>query len=367
MLYLFFDLSFMFDIVIFAVLALLTIVAIKHKYVFVVVGLILSALLITTTAFSVVNLENYYSAQGGIIGTIEGLYKPNNTATVTDLTFDFTNMTLLETGEVNTYEAKVKTDASLKLSDTTYVIEVNGSPCQTVEYSDNYVIADYSYVFYDTDMQVLIEDTLHIRFVFHENQSILYLETNGGSVCAKKWTYYFNVNGFVVNIKPVDSVYIPSAVVPKETVTVKLMVEGALYDTYTLLKGSTYTLPTITTNSYQYTYWFDSTYTKLYDSSIILTEDLTIYTKEYFQVLFYVDNELVNTVGYHYLDEITYKYGNSGGVVSPLSGELETRIFSHWEDINGNTVTVCTQDIALYAVFDIIDSGDEPKPPSIVT
>ena len=158
--------------------------------------------MIAISTYSGIQLNYYYNARGGIYGAITGIFKPNEVNVVENLSYEFKNVELTQDHD-NIYSANIIIGDVMKLDkDVNYGVYVNDTPCDYVENASNYVLAKYTYKFYDNDLREILEDTLTFRFAFYTDSTYLSLSTNGGSEAVKYWNYYLNKNLFVVNIKP---------------------------------------------------------------------------------------------------------------------------------------------------------------------
>lgn len=166
-----------------------------------VLGTLLMIVALVSAAYSVVQLNFYYTASGGIFGKISGIFDTNTVTKVDNMKFNFNNIELLATGNENEYAAKLITDEVLEMSDKTYGVFVNNSPCGHVENSTDYIKANYKYIFYNDEMQVLCEDTLSFRFAFYSNSTEFTIKTIGGAEAVNYWNHFFNKNVFEVSLK----------------------------------------------------------------------------------------------------------------------------------------------------------------------
>lgn len=156
-----------------------------------------------------IDVNKYFSAEGGVFGQLSGLFKTNETV-VTDLDFDFKNVELLDTGVTaengnNIYSAEFTVDKVVEISNTlAYRVYINGVPCRITDYSSNYIVATYSYNFYNSTMDLLLTDTLNLSFSFYKNYTSFIATTEGGTDAVNYWQYYFKNNNFIVSIKETD-------------------------------------------------------------------------------------------------------------------------------------------------------------------
>lgn len=165
-------------------------------------GVALGFAFILVTAYCGIHLGDYYSAKGGIYGKIVSLYNPNQVHITSNVEYLFENVVMSqENGD--TYSAHITSDSVLELvleQNATYGVYVNGMPCNYVEITSDYVIAKYSYVFYDKEFNEVMSDILTLKFAFYSNSTYLSISTDGGAEAVKYWNYYFNKNIFKVTI-----------------------------------------------------------------------------------------------------------------------------------------------------------------------
>jgi len=211
MLTLLFDTSFWWDVVLLIVSAVLIFAIIKlpigRWFILTVLGIVL----IGSAVFCGVELNYYYKESGGIYGELTGFFD-RNTLIVTDLSFDFENMMFTENGNadengiIQDYSIEILSDKVIDLTrNNTYCIYVNNVPCEIQEYSTKYIIATYTYIFYDLNMNELLTDTLSLKFAFDNNSTLFHISTSGGSEAVEYWNYYFNRNSFIVDLKDISS------------------------------------------------------------------------------------------------------------------------------------------------------------------
>lgn len=159
------------------------------------------AALIGVTIYSTIQLNFYYKASGGIFGQIGNVFNPNEVKVVDDITYKFSNTELLQVGDTNTYKASVSIDEVLELTKgVKYQLLINDVPCGYTDNNEDYIVADYSYVFYNEDMSIALTDTLKIRIAFYKNSTSFTVSTDGGQTAVKYWNYYFNKNDFVIKL-----------------------------------------------------------------------------------------------------------------------------------------------------------------------
>ena len=185
----------------------LLLLCMKYKWARVATVVVSYVALIGGTWYSWGNLNEYYSAEGGVFGKIENILDINQVE-VNDLTFDFSNVELRSTGNENEYSAKIVSNKILVLEEEeNFGIYVNGTPCGYVESSTNHVTADYRYVFYDEEQNIKLVDTLQFRFALNKNNTEFIIKTQGGQEAVDLWNDYFAKNNFNVQIKSTDYRY----------------------------------------------------------------------------------------------------------------------------------------------------------------
>lgn len=195
-----FDKSFLYDLLVIFVILLLIVLAIKSKAFRIALFVVIYLFVILTGILSWFQINKYLKASGGVIGSLPNIFVETNTVTTDGLQFDFKDVVLKDNGVG--YEAKFISDKPVVLDDSTALaLYINGRPVDILEFNKDYLIADFDYNFYDVDKKVLLNDTLRLRFAFYEKQTVFLVQTNGGSDAAKKWDYFFNKNGFIVELK----------------------------------------------------------------------------------------------------------------------------------------------------------------------
>ncbi len=173
----------------------------RYKNGKIIIVTVICAVVLGFTTYCGVQLDRHYSARGGIFGQLKDWYNPNEVVVSDDVSFSFKNLALTKDGDI--YSAKITSDKVLNLEledDLTYGVYVNGMPCNYVEITKDYVLAEYRYAFYDVNFNALIDDTLSFKFAFYVNSTYLQVSTNGGADCIKYWNNYFNKNLFEVTI-----------------------------------------------------------------------------------------------------------------------------------------------------------------------
>lgn len=203
MLTMLFNTNWIYDVILGIGIILCIIACIKSPQAKYFIATIVAVVMVTLTGYSTIQLNYYYRASGGIRGAIEDIISPNEVDTnlVSEIQFNFKNVMLTETGNQNQYSATFIDSQNLKLSPkNVYTILVNDTPCTSVDSDVDYVIAKYSYNFYDENKSLIINDTLTFNFSFFTSQCELKVTTNGGARALDYWNNYFNRNTFIVTI-----------------------------------------------------------------------------------------------------------------------------------------------------------------------
>ena len=100
-----FDTSWFYDLMLIVLIGFVIFLVLKYKQARVPVACVLLLILIGFTAYAGIELNYYYSAEGGIFGKISGIFE-TNTVAVSEQTFSFDNIELTqETGD--TYSLKI--------------------------------------------------------------------------------------------------------------------------------------------------------------------------------------------------------------------------------------------------------------------
>lgn len=214
--------------------------------------------LIALTVYSLIQLNIYYNAKGGIHGAITGIFNTNKIEVVDDLTFELKNIELTESSD-GKYSASISINQVVSLDTRESLgVFVNDMPCDTTsEVQTDYAIAEYVYSFYDEDKSLICTDTLTLNFAFYDESTYLKVSTDGGTLpveeCIKYWHYYFNKNGFIVKIAPFESIntdieYTAGDVTNYAVVTFIIDDEIQLVDVYPI--GSKLEIPEFNDNVY---------------------------------------------------------------------------------------------------------------------
>ncbi len=201
-----FDSGFWYDLIFIVLIGFIIFLCFKYPNSRVYVFSFLGIVFVGFTAYCGIQLNFYYSAEGGVWGYINGLID-NNTATteVTDtIKYSLENIVLTQNPD-GSFSATIYSDDKFELKqDTSYGVYVNDEPCTQVDFSSNFVRAEYRYAFLDNDLEVLMDDTLQFNIAFYENSSSFTLTTHGGQEAVDYWNKYFSRNNLVVEVKPTD-------------------------------------------------------------------------------------------------------------------------------------------------------------------
>ncbi len=178
----------------------------KNGRIIIITGLIV--LFVGFTAYAGIQVNYYYTAEGGIKGEITGIFETNKVEVVDNIVYSFNNVELTKKSD-SRYSASITIDEILDkglTNKTNYAVFVNDTPCTYSYNEDDYVIAKYTYQFLNSDIEELITDTLNLQFAFYTNSTYLNIYTDGGAEAVKYWNYYFNKNKFEVSLKVADYV-----------------------------------------------------------------------------------------------------------------------------------------------------------------
>lgn len=277
-----FDTSFWYDVLTVVAIIAVIYILIKFPHAKIYVFSILFALITATGIYSIININSYYSASGGIYGILTGNFDENNQLYVNEKTFELKN-TILTQKNGDTYSAKSISDEIFKINTNEYLgVFVNGSPCTYSKIEEDYFVAYYNYNFYGRDNNVLFNDTLKMYFSFYDKSTQLEVMTDGGSEAVKYWGYYFNNNDFNVTLKSVKTAYDKELTIGEGDISNYVVVKYYLDDIevakQVCLKGSTITFPTL--NDGKYYKWKLKDSENYIDSSFIVTDNLSINGEE---------------------------------------------------------------------------------------
>lgn len=89
----------------------------------------------------------------------------------------------------------------IDLENNRYELYINNQKCYLNETGNDYVKSEFKCSFYDTDDNLIIEDTLYINFGFYQKQTVIVLTTKGGEQAVQLWKSFQVKNGFVFELK----------------------------------------------------------------------------------------------------------------------------------------------------------------------
>ena len=223
---------------------------------------ILAIALVGFTGYSAVNLGVYYNAQGGIYGVIDEDSNPD--VKIEGLRFEFSNLNLTQVLDSNVYRLEIVKEPFKIDVDSTYGVFVNGNLATNNNVSAKLVKAGYRFLFKNIDGEILCDDTLDLTFVFNANNTKLLVETENPEA-VKYWHSYFNNNGFVVTLEPIN--YIPDwsmseceGVIPaisKDNIFLKNVVETSAGESVDIVYLSSKVLCAMS-DTYLYRFDFDA-------------------------------------------------------------------------------------------------------------
>lgn len=209
MISLLFDSGFWYDLIFIAVATIIIFLCFKYPNSRVYVFSFLGIIFVGITAYCGIQLNYYYTAEGGVWGYITGLINDNQVTTTVEsdtASFSLENIVLTQNSD-GSYSAVIYNNDKIKLkTDKTYGVYVNNEPCTQVDFSSNFVRAEYHYAFLDNDLETLCNDTLQFNFAFYANGSTFTLTTYGGQEAVNYWNTYFARNNLVVEVKPIGYV-----------------------------------------------------------------------------------------------------------------------------------------------------------------
>lgn len=312
------------------------------------VGIIAYLALIVSAIFSFGHLNIYYSARGGVYGTITSILNKNEVVieeNTESIDFGFSNVVLVKNSNEK-YSASITSKKILKLdANESYFIYVNDQPCTTVSCEEKDIYATYSYTFLNrenSEYLIIADDTMTFYFAFYDNYSYLYIEVENGATTHQLWNQYFNKNNFKVRIVKVPSSFYS----PTEYKKIKLTIDGNNYSQVTIKNGSDYLLPTNVENTddYIFNYWQDSKGNKITAVNNV-TEDMTITAN-------ITDIHKV-TLTYGGVKFDTYNVINGESLTLPqINTTYNGYAYRSWQDSEGNEITAVnnvTQDITISA------------------
>lgn len=172
----------------------------KGVQIFACVALFLA--LIGSSIFSVIKIENYYSASGGIAGHLEDILNPNKVTTSKEnIGFSFENVVFSKDSDGNYSAYFLSNDTFVLDPGEEYDVLLNGYPCLILQKSNNFLNINFSYAFYDNLENLILEDTLIIQIAFYSSGTKLIVYTKGGDEAKNLWQNYFKLNYFQLDIE----------------------------------------------------------------------------------------------------------------------------------------------------------------------
>lgn len=244
---------------------------------------ILTLLVLATlglTVYSGYQIYFYNNTKNQMFGTYNS-ETINNQVIVKDLDFDFKNIEMLATGNGNEYAVKITTNDAFSLTADSYIVLVNNMPCDYIEISSagDYVLATYQYNFYNDNKDLILNDTLTLRFALSPNSTTFTLTTQGGADAVALWNSYFNKNNFIVTLKESTASEAPDISYGEGEVTfvvANYYAEGELYLTQVYRPGESVSFPT-------YDDMYFSGWATTEDGPVVpshtITEDINFYAK----------------------------------------------------------------------------------------
>lgn len=101
--------------------------------------------------------------------------------------------------EGNLYETTFKQPgATLDFENNQYVLYINDCKCYLTNQGEDYMFSEFTYAFYDTDLELILVDTLTIKIGLTENETTIIIQTYGGLNATELWKSYQVKNNFVM-------------------------------------------------------------------------------------------------------------------------------------------------------------------------
>lgn len=182
----------------------------KHRAIIPIALTLLAIIFVGCSAKCFVDLNDYYSARGGVFGVLTGMTENNQgTVEVTDkIKFSLNNIVITQEADTDKYSATIYLNDIVSLeTDKDYSVTVNKEPCSSSISSagtTSYVKADYVYRFLDDNLENLCEDTLTFNIAFFAKYTEVKVSTNGGQTAVDNWNTYFSRNYFDVEVVPTE-------------------------------------------------------------------------------------------------------------------------------------------------------------------
>ncbi len=286
MISLLFDSGFWYDLIFIAVATIIIFLCFKYPNSRVYVFSFLGIIFVGITAYCGIQLNYYYTAEGGVWGYITGLINDNQVTTTVEsdtASFSLENIVLTQNSD-GSYSAVIYNNDKIKLkTDKTYGVYVNNEPCTQVDFSSNFVRAEYHYAFLDNDLETLCDDTLQFNFAFYANGSTFTLTTYGGQEAVNYWNTYFARNNLIVEVKPIgyvkdDELSINGQI--DDYSTLSCCVDDNVTYSYIYTIGSKVTeFPSVEKEGYIFAYWQDINGNKV--ESLEMVADTNLYAHFY--------------------------------------------------------------------------------------
>lgn len=317
MLSLLFDSGFWYDLIFIVLIAFIIFLCFKYPNSRVYVFSFLGIIFVGITAYCGIQLNYYYTAEGGVWGYITGLIEGNKVTTTVEsdtASFSLENIVLTKNAD-GTYSAVIYSNDKIRLeTGKSYGVYVNNEPCTQIDYSTNYVRAEYHYAFLDNNLEILCQDTLQFNFAFYTNGSTFTLTTYGGQEAVNYWNTYFSRNNLIVEVKPISYVkddelsvngqiddyvtlnyYVDEEVVYSYVYTIGSQVtefpptaekDGLIFAYWQDINGNEVEPFKITTDTNLYAYFYPAGEVELLESSI----EIMVIDREYAESLNYTVN-----------------------------------------------------------------------------
>lgn len=283
-----FDSSFWYGIV--AIVAIILIIALCFKYpqsrVYV-ASLFIIALL-AGTAYCGIQLNYYYSAEGGIHGKLTNLFavETNKGEELTDGSFKLTNIMMTQEGDTDKFSATITFNNRTQFhQEQNYMILINGEPTMTtqnISESTSDFSAVYTYQFKDDEGKIKLTDDLHINLSYYANGSRLKIYTQGNQTAVNCWNNYFNRNNCIVKVvecafdNSINGSTTESEMTDVCTITYYL--DGVEYMTVAYPNSTTIlTLPEPIKDGYKFKGWAVNENATAVITSLNLTENTNLY------------------------------------------------------------------------------------------
>ncbi len=313
------------------------------------------------TIFAGVQLGFYYSAKGGIVGYLSGIFQPNQIE-IKDSKFSLKDIMLTKQSD-GTYRAEFESSEVFELKENTYYgLFVNGAPCDYLQYaslgmgsSKDNINATYSYVFLGENGSEICDDTLTIQVAFSKASTKFILKTgvigSDETIKIDMWNSYFNKNNFTLEIKQIDKIYMSGG-----TKTVTFKVDNSIYGTIKVPSGYDCYLPEYEPGEdYKFDGWYlgSEKVTKIEN----LKTDITLVAKliPYYKVSFSLNNPDVDNNSNVYLVQ---KVLSGDSVTFPSENPVRDKYtFLGWSTDKQTIIDsyIINDNVTLYAIWSAVD------------